>query len=110
MIRRPPRSTLFPYTTLFRSRVGDLRHRPWVAPPVAEVERDGGAPAAHLLFDPLEHERDIAPHLLDDTLHRHPCRQIVIEVEAHDQIRETRSTQDLLADHLESGVRQAGQR
>src|SRR2546428_6735657 len=30
MIRRPPRSTLFPYTTLFRSR-------PWRAP---EVERD----------------------------------------------------------------------
>src|SRR5258705_11698642 len=34
MIRRPPRSTLFPYTTLFRSRlrrqaevVGDLLHR-----------------------------------------------------------------------------------
>src|SRR3712207_8948192 len=34
MIRRPPRSTLFPYTTLFRSegvadvRVGDLAKRP----------------------------------------------------------------------------------
>src|SRR5258708_19708316 len=27
MIRRPPRSTLFPYTTLFRS-VGDLRRGP----------------------------------------------------------------------------------
>src|SRR2546430_5477339 len=25
MIRRPPRSTLFPYTTLFRSARGDLR-------------------------------------------------------------------------------------
>src|SRR5207248_6380150 len=25
MIRRPPRSTLFPYTTLFRSRAGDPR-------------------------------------------------------------------------------------
>src|SRR2546430_11198332 len=25
MIRRPPRSTLFPYTTLFRSRVGGAR-------------------------------------------------------------------------------------
>src|SRR5258707_7138433 len=25
MIRRPPRSTLFPYTTLFRSEPGDLR-------------------------------------------------------------------------------------
>src|SRR3712207_7780020 len=24
MIRRPPRSTLFPYTTLFRSEIGDL--------------------------------------------------------------------------------------
>src|SRR3712207_8463331 len=27
MIRRPPRSTLFPYTTLFRSRGGDRRWR-----------------------------------------------------------------------------------
>src|SRR2546430_9528404 len=31
MIRRPPRSTLFPYTTLFRSRVdiGDCFSRSW---------------------------------------------------------------------------------
>src|SRR5436190_11744259 len=28
MIRRPPRSTLFPYTTLFRSRHGHLGLRP----------------------------------------------------------------------------------
>src|SRR5256885_5259410 len=27
MIRRPPRSTLFPYTTLFRSTVGESRMR-----------------------------------------------------------------------------------
>src|SRR2546430_11710596 len=27
MIRRPPRSTLFPYTTLFRSRGGVVRER-----------------------------------------------------------------------------------
>src|SRR3712207_9179581 len=31
MIRRPPRSTLFPYTTLFRSRTGALR---WTWDPV----------------------------------------------------------------------------
>src|SRR3712207_7059154 len=31
MIRRPPRSTLFPYTTLFRSNE-------WVAPPAELVE------------------------------------------------------------------------
>src|SRR3712207_7472612 len=34
MIRRPPRSTLFPYTTLFRSA---LRHR---AEHLAQLERD----------------------------------------------------------------------
>src|SRR5689334_23541317 len=28
MIRRPPRSTLFPYTTLFRSRIS-FASRPW---------------------------------------------------------------------------------
>src|SRR2546429_6809112 len=27
MIRRPPRSTLFPYTTLFRSALGSVWHR-----------------------------------------------------------------------------------
>src|SRR3712207_8463971 len=31
MIRRPPRSTLFPYTTLFRSRDGQLRRPMYVA-------------------------------------------------------------------------------
>src|SRR5690349_22527614 len=33
MIRRPPRSTLFPYTTLFRSVRADRQHlvRAWVA-------------------------------------------------------------------------------
>src|SRR5215813_14526908 len=42
MIRRPPRSTLFPYTTLFRSRPRDhrrrdpLRPRVWRAPPRAD--------------------------------------------------------------------------
>src|SRR2546430_13519682 len=34
MIRRPPRSTLFPYTTLFRSLDGDLGH---VEHPLGEV-------------------------------------------------------------------------
>src|SRR5260221_9167549 len=29
MIRRPPRSTLFPYTTLFRSRFTDLPTQVW---------------------------------------------------------------------------------
>src|SRR3712207_7028735 len=52
MIRRPPRSTLFPYTTLFRSqpRVQDAPcagepHQRWAlhgAPDHADVREDGG--------------------------------------------------------------------
>src|SRR2546422_5432695 len=46
MIRRPPRSTLFPYTTLFRSRAGRAvlaRHLPQAARGV-----DGLEPERHL--------------------------------------------------------------
>src|SRR5260370_16592020 len=46
MIRRPPRSTLFPYTTLFRSRraqaIGTFQRRllPWLAGPAAASQRE----------------------------------------------------------------------
>src|SRR2546426_1243823 len=50
MIRRPPRSTLFPYTTLFRSapaaRLGDVEQ---VVGPVAH--RDGGHDLARVRID-----------------------------------------------------------
>src|SRR5256885_7059015 len=36
MIRRPPRSTLFPYTTLFRSANGGYRANPWLIARVAD--------------------------------------------------------------------------
>src|SRR5256884_4662305 len=59
MIRRPPRSTLFPYTTLFRSLIDDLVH------PTMEVARVIGAfaqgdltntMALHIEGRPLEGE------------------------------------------------------
>src|SRR2546430_12617612 len=40
MIRRPPRSTLFPYTTLFRSPRTEEPREP-------ELPTDGGAPPRH---------------------------------------------------------------
>src|ERR1043165_9305568 len=71
MIRRPPRSTLFPYTTLFRSeegapsiwadvravlrrRLGDVKFDTWIAPLelVAEVNDEV------LIAAPGEMERD----------------------------------------------------
>src|SRR5256885_4577194 len=41
MIRRPPRSTLFPYTTLFRS--GHRHHQGQVLPPLAAWTREAQA-------------------------------------------------------------------
>src|SRR3712207_7363027 len=44
MIRRPPRSTLFPYTTLFRSRRSPSRRtEPSTTLPVSWYERSGSA-------------------------------------------------------------------
>src|SRR2546428_6358954 len=48
MIRRPPRSTLFPYTTLFRSlRLRGRRLLRLAEPNDPRRERDGLAPAHH---------------------------------------------------------------
>src|SRR6266446_7750639 len=41
MIRRPPRSTLFPYTTLFRSVWPVFRIAGWECPPSPSPTRDG---------------------------------------------------------------------
>src|SRR5258705_9390183 len=48
MIRRPPRSTLFPYTTLFRSSRGpNAEARTGICLPGPDLHRD----QRHLLFD-----------------------------------------------------------
>src|SRR5258707_7578348 len=46
MIRRPPRSTLFPYTTLFRSVRAGRRRNPWPVPK-AGYARSRGAIRSH---------------------------------------------------------------
>src|SRR2546421_9297134 len=48
MIRRPPRSTLFPYTTLFRSRLEVLLKRARDALPLGRLQRGGQGIGAHL--------------------------------------------------------------
>src|SRR3712207_8897526 len=57
MIRRPPRSTLFPYTTLFRSsaRVGVGGQRPEGA---GAGDQRCGLARDHLLVEPERHARD----------------------------------------------------
>src|SRR3712207_8673515 len=54
MIRRPPRSTLFPYTTLFRSDLVETRLRAWVEELLAAGVAPVDVPDAFYL---LEHWR-----------------------------------------------------
>src|SRR5256885_3746769 len=59
MIRRPPRSTLFPYTTLFRSAVDGenaFHHLAGAADERARVDADGGVHAQR-----LDEERHVQP-------------------------------------------------
>src|SRR3712207_7414246 len=56
MIRRPPRSTLFPYTTLFRSRVGQPERGRHVA-----ARREGEPAKAQLRDEPSSGEHDDGP-------------------------------------------------
>src|SRR5260221_14136973 len=79
MIRRPPRSTLFPYTTLFRSHPGDLQVRrprvprlrlhlhPELQPELQRVDPEQAEQAAHreqVLF-PGRHPERPPPHPRD---------------------------------------------
>src|ERR1039458_7128976 len=55
MIRRPPRSTLFPYTTLFRSKASPLSPIGTIAPPTTTV-----AYLDQHMQNPQVHEADLA--------------------------------------------------
>src|SRR2546426_12824420 len=99
MIRRPPRSTLFPYTTLFRSVVGHQEHtavaallslaRGWSRSGPLEVE-------LHVAEGALGHERTRARRDLDGAVTDEPFRRSAVRrlprgearaVEQHDRVR-----------------------
>src|SRR2546425_8850480 len=63
MIRRPPRSTLFPYPTLFRSDLVDLPEVEVVGPqpPQGFVELAEGDRLAAAVRAALRHQEDLVP-------------------------------------------------
>src|SRR2546421_12366727 len=77
MIRRPPRSTLFPYTTLFRSLVGSIRDPRTDQTPFEALAQSWGLPVVRIRIAPrptpavvrslLRTVREVAP----DVLHSH---------------------------------------
>src|SRR2546428_9000494 len=61
MIRRPPRSTLFPYTTLFRSSATRVEYRQRLSFRVVSVPL-GLRGERQLLLDPVQAARDRCRH------------------------------------------------
>src|SRR3989442_8931746 len=66
MIRRPPRSTLFPYTTLFRSVEGRVARQAHAAHPGLSRPADGRRAAHRRLRRSEEHTSELQsrPHLV----------------------------------------------
>src|SRR3712207_9553949 len=91
MIRRPPRSTLFPYTTLFRSPKGSLLHAPDMYMKKIAVG-PGAVGAIDINKSPKENIINVAKALNKDI---EDLTIIVQERERHDyiveQAREVRS-------------------
>src|SRR3989449_2002496 len=105
MIRRPPRSTLFPYTTLFRSlpdpedpaNVVDLQARVVEVGADLGIAYDGDADRVGVVDERgRRHEADLILILLArDFLKRHPGAKIVFDV---------KSSQSLIDDIRAHGV------
>src|SRR2546422_10135197 len=61
MIRRPPRSTLFPYTTLFRS---GLRHwHPYIRETYQEIVKDGVRRVVGLCMAPQNSQLSVGAYV-----------------------------------------------
>src|SRR5258707_6471272 len=81
MIRRPPRSTLFPYTTLFRSDVAELV--PAVAAALRGRVRGSDERAA---ADGLEHEQRSEEHTSELQSRQYlVCRLLLEKKNMHDE-------------------------
>src|SRR5256885_12854152 len=77
MIRRPPRSTLFPYTTLFRSVRSDLKYR------VGGCVHDPGTRRRLLGSVTIDHLRPATDDVADDLASCLLCETIDHRSEEH---------------------------
>src|SRR5947207_12692322 len=91
MVRRPPRSTLFPYTTLFRSYAADKILRPFSATLVVStsfIDKRLGKKGYDISVEELTHAIDITSRSEEHTseLQSHSdlvCR-LLLEKKKHD--------------------------
>src|SRR5215203_968058 len=108
MIRRPPRSTLFPYTTLFRSDLGDLPVERLALGPhdVAQLLGDLVVDAAEV--EPVEPLLPLAPQPVEQVAHAldHlalPVLEARLEQAAQGRVQIS-VVEEVVGDLLEDGV------
>src|SRR2546429_528443 len=110
MIRRPPRSTLFPYTTLFRSLFGGAQSRQIMA----EVYATNPDPSvkrailrAYMLGGDREHLFAAAKSEKDESLRREAIRQLglVHGVDELEQLYQTETSTDVRREILAAANR-----
>src|SRR2546425_7359541 len=96
MIRRPPRSTLFPYTTLFRSLVADTGILGALAQ--ALVDSAGGAATATTTLRSEEHTSELQSlaYLL--------CRLLLEKKILRAETKSTEKRSPLLSNVIETGA------
>src|SRR2546427_10590691 len=97
MIRRPPRSTLFPYTTLFRSHAAELGHRGPSG--CRQTQRLLGTPGLRLARRGLGGGQLV---VVLETLQRGARLRAVAAVVVHAQIRRVLG----VLDHAQHGLQQ----
>src|SRR2546430_14934834 len=81
MIRRPPRSTLFPYTTLFRS------HSALMAPAQEKLEKDLKQTEFAVLREPLVTNVDADTIASGDEAREALIRQVIMPVRWEESVR-----------------------
>src|SRR5260221_11964578 len=92
MIRRPPRSTLFPYTTLFRSIVEALRHK--LKSERAEFIRQRADRVAGLTIEQREQVESLIDELIEKTL-LEPARRLQGEKDLRRKIQQVEAIREL---------------
>src|SRR5256885_6239254 len=92
MIRRPPRSTLFPYTTLFRSGRGRGRHRQRLLRSRRRLRSEPGRSEEHT--SELQSPCNLVCRLLLEKKKRTPTFTLALEPKAADAaaLRDVRTT------------------
>src|SRR5260221_9150983 len=93
MIRRPPRSTLFPYTTLFRSTIGRTASRVYQKPNEGRfrhrpsIRRSAGSePFARRIFDDDEHGKRQQQAKTAEDRNRQRSEEHTSELQSHSDL------------------------